>query len=156
MADIYYDSYLENDRDIFKGVTILVVDDTKDFLLLTAYILENYGFQVMTASNASDALSMIKQFRVELLISDIVMPIEDGYWLIHQIRSLTHPQKREIPAIAFSGCAEGKTRSKALASGFQAYLQKPCSQKQLIIEVAKLLLPKCHSSPRNIVGVVGY
>lgn len=150
MAESYSDAYLENDTDIFKEFRVLVVDDTKDILFLITCMLERYGIQVMTASNALAAFEAIKQFPVDLLISDIVMPIEDGYWLIHQIRSLRIPQKREIPAIAFSGCAEGKTRSKALASGFQTYLQKPCSQEQLITEVAKLLLSKSHSSPRNL------
>ena len=158
MSKNYCDAYPKIDIDIFQGMTIFVVDDTNDFLLLTTYILESYGFRVMTASNALEAFEVIKQFPVDLLISDIVMPIEDGYWLIHQIRSLTLPQKREIPAIAFSGCAEGKTRSKALASGFQTYLQKPCSQNQLITEVAKLLLSKSqksHSSPRNLATTRG-
>ncbi|WP_313890047.1 response regulator [Nostoc foliaceum] len=149
MAESYCDAYPEDDIDIFKGMTILVVDDTNDFLLLTTYILESYGFRVMTASNASTAFEVLKQFRVDLLISDIAMPEEDGYFLIQKLRKLPQFKTREIPAIAFSGCAEGKTRSKALASGFQTYLQKPCSQKQLITEVAKLLLLKSHSSPQN-------
>ncbi|MEJ6485999.1 response regulator [Nostoc punctiforme UO1] len=147
MAESYCDEYFEDDIDIFKGMTILVVDDTNDFLLLTTYILESYGFRVMTASNASTAFEVLKQFRVDLLISDIAMPEEDGYFLIRKLRKLPQFKTREIPAIAFSGCAEGKTRSKALASGFQTYLQKPSTATELITEVAKLLLIESKKTP---------
>ncbi|WP_320073131.1 response regulator [Nostoc sp. MG11] len=134
--------YSSDDRiniDIFQGVTILVVDDHQDMLLVMTRLLESYGIQVLTSSSALTGLEIIKQFNVDLLISDITMPVKDGYWLIQKIRSLQHPQTRKIPAIAFTGNTEEKADKKALASGFQAYIQKPSSATELIIEVAKLL-----------------
>ncbi|WP_348535457.1 response regulator [Komarekiella delphini-convector] len=134
--------YSSDDRiniDIFQGITILVVDDHQDMLLVMARLLESYGIQVFTSSSAMTGLEIIKQFSVDLLISDITMPFKDGYWLIQKIRSLQHPQTRKIPAIAFTGNTEEKADKKALASGFQAYIQKPSSATELILEVAKLL-----------------
>ncbi|MEJ6485712.1 response regulator [Nostoc punctiforme UO1] len=125
--------------DISQGVTILVVDDNQDMILVMTELFENYGIQVLTASNALTGLEVIKQYAVDLLISDITMPLEDGYWLIQKIRSLQHPQTRKIPAIAFTGNTEDKADKKALASGFQAYIQKPSTTTELITEVAKLL-----------------
>ncbi|MBD6620422.1 response regulator [Komarekiella sp. 'clone 1'] len=134
--------YSSDDRtniNIFQGVTILVVDDHQDMLLVMTQLLESYGIQVLATSSALTGLEVTKQTPVDLLISDITMPYLDGYWLIQKIRSLTHPQTCSIPAIAFTGNTEDKADKKALASGFQAYIQKPSTATELITEVAKLL-----------------
>lgn len=149
MTDCFFNDYPQKDIDILKGVTILVVDDTEAFLLLITYILESYGIQVITTDNANSALEMIKRYQVDLLISDIAMTEASGYWLIQKVRSLSHPQKREIPAIAFTGNTEAKAQEQALKSGFQTYLQKPSSPTELITEVAKLLSIERQKSPRN-------
>ncbi|MBD2560455.1 MULTISPECIES: response regulator [Nostoc] len=129
--------------DIFKGMTILIVDDNQDILVLISRVLKKYGIQVMTASSALEAFEIIKGCKLDLLISDIDMPGESGYSLIQKVRALKSAQIREIPAIAFSGSAEDKVHTKALASGFQTYMKKPSNPTQLIIEVAKLL--RCSS-----------
>ncbi|MBH8553562.1 response regulator [Nostocaceae cyanobacterium CENA357] len=133
--------------DIFKGLTILVVDDLEDNLVLITFLLESYGIQVVAASNAKDGLEAIKQSPVDVLISDINMPEEDGYWLIHKIRSLTLPQKKDIPAIAITGHFGNQAREKALFAGFQTFLEKPLNLEQLIVEIAKLLKNSCKSIP---------
>jgi two-component system, OmpR family, response regulator len=139
VPDCFFNEHPEKDIDILKGVRIIVVDDTESCLLLITYILESYGIKVITADNANSALEMIKLFHVDVLISDIAMSGESGYWLIQKVRSLSHPQKREIPAIAFTGNTEAKAQEQALVSGFQTYLPKPSSHIQLITEVAKCL-----------------
>lgn len=125
--------------DIFKGRTILAVDDNEDMLILIHYIFENYGIQVITISSASEALEIIKESEIDLLITDIAMPEEDGFSLIRKIRTLMHPQKRVIPAIAFTGSIGNQVHEKTLGSEFQAYIKKPSDPTQLITEVAKLL-----------------
>ncbi|MEH1797590.1 MAG: response regulator [Nostoc sp.] len=142
MPDNFEATRPEKDRrdlDIFQGLTILVVDDSTDILFLITYIFESYGIQVITASNALEAFEIIKQYQVDLLIIDIDMPFEKGYSLIQKVRSLTSLLTREIPAIAFTGSSEDKVDKKALASGFQSYMQKPSDLEQFITEVAKLL-----------------
>lgn len=124
---------------IFKGLTILVVDDDKNHLSLISYFLCRYGFNVMLADNASLAFELIQQHAVDLLISDIAMPEKDGYWLIQQVRLLPLSPIREIPAIALSGVSKGESYEKALTSGFQTYIQKPSNPTYLMEEVAKLL-----------------
>jgi two-component system OmpR family response regulator len=127
------------DIDIFRGLIILTVDDDKNILVLISYIFKKYGIQVMTADNALSAFKLIQQHRVDLLISDITMPDLDGYWLIQKIRSLGDRQTCSIPAIALTGNTEEQADKKALASGFQAYIQKPSTATQLITQVAKIL-----------------
>ncbi|MHC5758135.1 response regulator [Nostoc sp.] len=146
MPDNFEATRPEKDRrdlDIFQGLTILVVDDSTDILFLITYIFESYGIQVITASNALEAFEIIKQYQVDLLIIDIDMPFENGYSLIQKVRSLTSPLTREIPAIAFTGSSKDKADKKALASGFQSYMQKPSDLEQFITEVAKLLQIFC-------------
>jgi CheY-like chemotaxis protein len=117
-----------------NGLRIVVVDDDSDNLELTSIILETYGVQVMKATSASEALEIVRQFEIDLLISDIAMPQEDGYSLIRQIR-----QVKQIPAIALTALAMPEERSKALKSGFQLYLTKPVEPMNLVTEVAKLV-----------------
>ncbi|MBE9052791.1 response regulator [Nostocales cyanobacterium LEGE 11386] len=139
---MYFAPHPKEDRkdfNLFKGLTIIVVDDKEDILVLITYILKSYGIEVLTASSASAAFEIIQQSRVDLLISDIAMPGEDGYSLIQKLRSLTPSPIREIPAIAFTGCAEEQAHEKALAFGFQTCINKPSSEEELITEIAKLL-----------------
>ncbi|WP_193200961.1 response regulator [Nostoc sp. MG11] len=144
MANYLEGTDAEADRtdkyDAFKGLTVLAVDDECNNLTLITFILETYGLQVMTADNAKSGFEAIKQYSVALLINDITMPKEDGYWLIKKIRSLTLPQKRDIPAIAITGNVGLKAREKALEAGFQIYMEKPFDSEQLITQAAKLLL----------------
>lgn len=127
------------DLDRLKGRTILAVDNDYCLLSLLADIFESYGLKVLTALSAISAFEIIKKFPVDILISDITMIGEDGYWLIQKIRTLTHPQIREIPAIAFSGHAEDRIQKEALAYGFQTYIQKPAGIMELLTEILKLL-----------------
>ncbi|QSJ20631.1 response regulator [Nostoc sp. UHCC 0702] len=108
-------------------------------LILINYIFEIYGIKVITTSSASEALEIMKECEVQLLITDIAMPEEDGFSLIRKIRTLMHPQKRAIPAIAFTGSTGNQVHEKTLGSEFQAYIKKPSDPIQLITEVAKLL-----------------
>ena len=150
------DAHFQDDArnlNIFKGLTILAVDDDQNMLFLITEIFEIYGIKVMTASNALEAFEVIKQCKLDLLISDINMPEEDGYWLIRKVRTLTLSEKREIPAIAFTGNTEDKAEKKALASGFQTYIQKPSDVEQLVTETAKLLQRSVKSSFVGINGI---
>jgi CheY-like chemotaxis protein len=156
MPNNFFSLPLKEDRkdfNIFNGLTIVVVDDNEDILVLVTYILESYGIQVLTASSALAAFKIIQQFRIDILISDIAMSEEDGYSLIQKIRSSTQTQIREMPAIAFTGCVAEQVHEKVLASGFQTYILKPCSEQQLITEIAKLVKSSYISSflaPGNV------
>jgi CheY-like chemotaxis protein len=117
-----------------NSLRILVVDDDSDNLELTSIILETYGVQVMKAASASEALKIVRQFELDVLVSDIAMPEQDGYSLIRQVRQVT-----QIPAIALTALAMPEERSMALKSGFQLYLTKPVEPMDLVTEVAKLV-----------------
>ncbi len=70
------------------GLHVLVVDDEEDARDLLATVLRSCGSEVTTASSAVEAIAVVKTLKPELLVSDIEMPVEDGYSLITEIRAL--------------------------------------------------------------------
>ncbi|WP_211178536.1 response regulator [Brasilonema octagenarum] len=134
--------YPENDINVktLNNLRILVVDDNADTLFLITVILEDYGAKVMTATSASEAFEVIRDFELDFLIIDIVMPQEDGYSLIGKIRTLENTQKKAIPAIALTAVDTDEARQLAFKSGFQNYLTKPFDNRELVIEIANFLV----------------
>src|SRR2546425_10444667 len=71
------------------GLHVLSVDDDGDTLDIVRAILEDAGAVVTTAFSAREGLEMLQRERPAVLVSDIVMPTEDGFWLIAQVRGLS-------------------------------------------------------------------
>ena len=120
------------------GLRILVVDDQPDILELLHEILATCGASVRMCSSARDALETVRTWRPELLISDISMPGEDGYWLIRNIRALPAAQGGGIPAVALTAYVRMEERLRVLAAGFQLYVPKPVEPAELRNVVARL------------------
>ena len=121
-----------------KSLRVLVVDDNIDCLLLTAFILEEYGTEVVTAASAAEALKIFLEAKPDILISDITMPGEDGYSLIRKIRLLEPEQGGQIPAIALTASAREEDRRLSIEAGFQVHLAKPIELAELVGIVAAL------------------
>ncbi len=118
------------------GLRILVVDDDRDNRELIAFILEQQQAQVTMAESAAIAFDIVTQSDVDILVSDVGMPDEDGYSLIRRIRALQSPQKRRIPAIALTAFAKEEDQQASTAAGFQRHLSKPVNPDNLIEVVA--------------------
>jgi PAS domain S-box-containing protein len=126
------------EADRLSSLSILVVDDEPDASRLVRLRLEAAGADVVTLSNARDALRMLEEKSFSLLISDIAMPGESGYFLIQRIRALDDREKAQMPAIALTAFADAEEKERALAAGFQLHLAKPIDARDLIEAVAKL------------------
>jgi CheY-like chemotaxis protein len=122
---------------VLDGLRVLVVDDNPDNLELIQFILEQHNVQVTVVTSAHEALDTITHLKPNILISDIGMPIEDGYSLISKIRNLTQ-QVRQIPAIALTAHASIESRNLALDTGFSTYLAKPFDPDELIAVASNL------------------
>jgi signal transduction histidine kinase/ActR/RegA family two-component response regulator len=117
---------------------ILVVDDESDARMLIRALLEECEARVMTAKSADEAMTLLGTYDPDLLISDIGMPDEDGYQLMHRVRAL--PGTRgQIPAIALTAYARVIDRVKAIEAGYQMHLAKPVEPAELIAMVASLI-----------------
>jgi CheY-like chemotaxis protein len=121
------------------GVSALVVDDQPDARILICRLIEEYGGRCMVAASGMDALKMVAEEDVNILISDIGMPDFDGYELIRKIRTLHDTRVRNIPAIALTAYARNDDRQRALLAGFQMHVSKPVEPRELIAGVASLL-----------------
>jgi CheY-like chemotaxis protein len=128
---------MNNSPDL-KGLKVLVVDDNADTLELSAIILEQYGAQVITAVSAGEAIGVINQFQLDILISDIAMPKEDGYSLIRKVRTLEAERGSFLPAVAMSAYITDGENICPLDSGFQVQVCKPVDPIELVAIVAKL------------------
>jgi PAS domain S-box-containing protein len=121
------------------GVRCLVVDDEADSLMFAGRLIEERGAQVMLAVDAQQALEILKNEPVDILVSDIGMANEDGYYLIGQVRTLENPRSSRIPAIAVTAYARAEDRQRMLLAGFQMHISKPIEPRELIAGIASLV-----------------
>ncbi len=124
-----------------SGLQILVVEDEADSLELLSTILQEYGAKVICAASVSEALEIIENATgqsLDVLISDIGMPNEDGYSLIRKLRQLEAQRGSRMPAVALTAYARSDDRTKALLAGFQMHLTKPVDAAELATVVACL------------------
>lgn len=122
-----------------RGARALVVDDDHDTREILSVMLRRYGAEIRTASSAQEALATFSAWRPDILVSDIGMPVEDGYALIEKVRRLTAEEGGEIPAIALTAFAGTQDREHAISSGFQQHLSKPVEPVNLARTVARIL-----------------
>lgn len=123
----------------FSGLRVLAVDDEGDARDLIRRVLEEVGIHVKLAESAAEAFSAVQTDPLDLIISDIGMPQEDGYTLIRRIRDweLACGSSR-IPAIALTAYARPADRQRALLGGFQAHMAKPVEALDLLTTLASL------------------
>ena len=121
-----------------NAIRILIVDDEADTRVLLKTIVEQCGAQVLAVSSAADALEALASFKPHILVSDIGMPVEDGYTLIRRVRALSTEDGGKIPAVALTAYAREEDRMRALLAGFQVHVAKPVNPAELIAVVGGL------------------
>jgi CheY-like chemotaxis protein len=119
---------------MLSGLRALVVDDEADARDLLSAILRMKDAEARTASGLEEAISIIRRWPPDIVISDIAMPGGDGYELIRRLRD----EGNKMPAIAITAYAGDEARIRALAAGFQLHLPKPVEPYELVVSVASL------------------
>jgi CheY-like chemotaxis protein len=125
-------------RGALVGKRVLVVDDDRDAVELVTLVLSEEGAIVDAATSAAGALAKLDVAPPDLLVSDIGMPVMDGYALIVAIRARSAERGGATPAIALTAYAHAEERDKALRAGFQTYLPKPVDPDELVRAVEAL------------------
>ena len=120
-----------------KGKLILVVDDEPESLDLVKKVLIHEGAEAMVACSAKEALRILSETSISLLISDIAMPNMNGYELIEKIRKMQ--SMTNLPAIALSAYAKDTDAKKALDAGFDSFLSKPFEKEELLATIQTTL-----------------
>ena len=109
-------------------------------------MLRHHGYRVVDAADGSTGLAAVRAERPDLVITDVLMPVMDGYELVRQLR--LDPATSGIPVVFFTGhYGESEARALALSSGVSCVLTKPVTPEQLIATVRR-----CIAAPSSSEG----
>jgi len=121
-----------------SGVKVLVVDDEADARELVKRVLTGCGASVEAAGSASEAISHLASLQPDVIVSDIGMPVTDGYQFIREVRKRPAAAGGKIPAVALTAFARSEDRTRAMMAGYQVHISKPIEPRELIATVASL------------------
>lgn len=116
---------------------ILVVDDSPTIRKFITIALKVKGYDIVCAGDGMEALELLPNDKVDLIITDLNMPNVDGYNLIARIRSNENYQN--TPIIVMSNLSDAEDIERAIQLGANSYLIKPFDQKNITNEVLKYL-----------------
>ncbi|MBF0450053.1 MAG: sigma-54-dependent Fis family transcriptional regulator [Candidatus Magnetomorum sp.] len=111
--------------------TILIVDDEKNYPFVLSAVLEEEGYNTITASNGVEALEKIKAHDIDLVLTDIKMPGMDGMALMSHIKA----HNPDIPIIIMTAHGTVERGEEAVKKGAHSYIFKPFQNEQLILSV---------------------
>jgi signal transduction histidine kinase len=118
--------------------TILVVDDAPDRLRLTAELLTQSGYRVLTAGNGREGYKIAEQAGPDLIVSDVAMPVMDGVELCRLVRA--HNGLRWTPILLMSALRkDNESVVRGLRAGADDYLEAPYDPERLITKIARLV-----------------
>ena len=122
-----------------SGVKVLVVDNDEDSRHVVESALERLGASVKSVDSARAAIDFIENHPVDVMISDIGMPDEDGYSLMRRVRALPETRGGQVKAIALTAYARDDDAMRARQVGYQRHLAKPADVDDLTRSVAELV-----------------
>ena len=130
-------------------INILVVEDNTDLLEMFCETLNVNGFNTYGAKDGIEALSVLYEQSIDLVVADIMMPNLDGYGLVKEIRS----SKNNVPILMVTAKSEYDSMQKAFNFGADDYMIKPINVKELVLRVNALLRrAKINAEKKIIIG----
>ncbi|MCP4345264.1 MAG: sigma-54-dependent Fis family transcriptional regulator [Desulfobacterales bacterium] len=115
--------------------TVLIVDDEKNYPLVLSAVLEEEGFETMTSNSGREALEILKNSDVDLVLTDMKMPCMDGIELLENIKT-GYP---ELPVIMMTAYGTVEKAVEAMQKGAYSYILKPFDNNSLVIYVKKAI-----------------
>ena len=121
---------------------ILLVDDDPDFVEAVKVIVENGGYQVQVAYDGKEGLEAVKEYKPDLIVLDVMMPVMDGHATCAALKK--NPATKEIPVILLTAVADRVTTSKyshrdMLESEAEDYMPKPVDPPELLTLIQRWL-----------------
>jgi two-component system, OmpR family, alkaline phosphatase synthesis response regulator PhoP len=138
-----------------KEIKILLVDDEPDILEIVGYNLQQEGFQIFTASNGREAISVAKKEHPQLIIMDVMMPEMDGMEACEAIRKI--PELNNVIITFLTARNEDYSQVAGFDAGADDYISKPIKPKLLVSKVKALLRrlkeEEANSETLNVGGI---
>ncbi len=116
---------------------ILIIEDNHDNLELMKYLLEQFGYVVLTAMDGEAGLAVVKREIPHLIICDIQLPKLNGYEIAAQLKSDTNLSK--IPLIAVTAYSMVGDKNKIVSAGFNGYIPKPIDPENFVKQIEEFL-----------------
>lgn len=116
---------------------ILLVEDTIEALYNLRDFLRMEGFEIITATNGTDALLKLYSYTPDLIITDLRMPRMDGFELIERVKNTAF--LRSIPIIVFSANGSKENEAKSILLGAHSFLKKPSSIEAILRSIHAVL-----------------
>ena len=113
--------------------TILIVDDEKNYPPIIAAVLEGEGYETLTANSGHQAMEILKNSDVDLILADLKMPVMNGIELLEQIKT----RDPDLPVIMMTAYGTVEKAVEAMQKGAHNFIQKPFDNEQLVIFVKK-------------------
>jgi chemosensory pili system protein ChpA (sensor histidine kinase/response regulator) len=120
-----------------ERLLVMVVDDSITVRKVTTRLLERYGFEVVTAKDGVDAMSLLQERIPDVMLLDIEMPRMDGFELARHVRS--DDRLRHIPITMITSRTGDKHRERAMQIGVNHYLGKPFQEHELLRTIHRLI-----------------
>ncbi len=127
-----------------KQYRVLVVDDEPRILNFLSSKLKVYGYEVLTASNGTEALEQVQAQEPDLVVLDVMMPITDGFETLKELRTFS-----SVPVIILSAKGTNADKVKGLHLGADDYLAKPFSPDELIARIEAVRRRQAPSEKRK-------
>lgn len=123
---------------------ILLADDDPDVVEVVSMLLEEEGYEIVTAKDGAEALEKIEREDPDLIILDLLMPRVDGFAVFNTLREPAYERWSRIPVIVLTSVREEvSNRRYELETGrrmeYAAYLEKPADPDELLATVTRLL-----------------
>ena len=115
--------------------TILIVDDEKNYPLVLSAILEEEGFETFAANSGREALEILENTDIDLVLTDMKMPTMDGIELLDKIKA----RDQDLPVIMMTAHGTVDKAVEAMQKGAYSYILKPFDNDRLIIYVNKAI-----------------
>ena len=118
-------------------IKILIVDDEPSIIVPVQFLMEQNGYDVMVAFSGEEAMEIIAEKKVDLILLDIMLPVIDGFEVCQRVRE--NPQWNKIKIILLTALGSDANVEKGLALGADAYITKPFSNIEIVDKVKELL-----------------
>jgi DNA-binding response OmpR family regulator len=116
---------------------ILIVDDEPNIVMSLEFLMKKAGFEVAVAVDGEDALAQVARLNPDLVLLDVMMPKKSGYEVCEALRA--DPARSGMKIVMLTAKGRDTEVAKGMALGADAYVTKPFSTKDLVVQVTELL-----------------